>query len=105
MNSFECVSCGSPIRIAAWDLVPSSFPEKHFCGGCGAANMLSRKTLLLCVLPCILLMLVAGLVCRAVGNYEAVLPAVFGGYALGAPVGVVLARRYGRLGPPLRPLL
>jgi hypothetical protein len=105
MNSFRCVSCGAQMRITAWDLVPSSFPEKHFCGTCGAANMLSRKTLLLSVFPSIVLMLAAGLACRAMSNYEAMLPAIIGAYALGAPVGVLLARRYGRLGAALRPLL
>ena len=105
MNDFRCAFCNTSMRITTWNLVPSRFPETHVCGCCGTANMLSRKTLLFSYAPSLLFMLGAGFAWRAWSFDSGLLLVMPIAYVAGLSVGVPLARRYGRLVPPLRPLL
>jgi len=93
------------MRITNWDLVPSSFPDKHSCSSCGAANMLSRKTILLSLTPSLSLLLLTAFTHRLWLTGTEPLFAILAAYVVGMPLGIWLARRYGSLVAPYRPLL
>ena len=68
--------------------------------------MLSRKTLLLSFAPSLVLLTAVGLTLRAkqiLGSE--LLFALVAAYIAGVPIGILLARRYGKLVPPHEPFL
>ena len=105
MPDFFCPSCKEPLKITSWDLVPSSFPDRHVCSSCGATNMLSRKTILLSLAPSLSLLLAVAFTPQyGLAGSEVVL-AIVAAYVAGMPLGIWAARRYGRLVAPYRPLV
>ena len=105
MTEFRCSSCNELVRMTNWDLIPSKFPQTYFCSACTAPNMLSRKTLLLCIGPSVLFVLAVAVMAHSWLTVGEALAAILAAYAAGLPLGVHLARRYGRLVAPLKPLL
>jgi hypothetical protein len=92
-------------RVTNWNLVTSTYPDEYSCDSCGAVNMLSRKTILLSWTPSVFLMLALALARPLWLSDLPLLLAVSAAYVLGLPFGLFLARRFGRLVPPYKPLL
>ena len=88
-----------------WDLIPSKFRQRYPCSACSASNMLSRKTLFLCIGPSLLFVLAVAALTRSWLSEGEALAAILAAYVAGLPFGVHLARRHGRLVAPFKPLL
>ena len=103
MPAFSCIRCEAPIHVDMGDVAIPILPDIHACGRCGTPNMLSRRTVLLALVPSIVAGLAAAFANAAWVHVSPPFAAILVGYALGVVVGFALATALGQLAEPYGP--